>query len=143
MSLPSSCASPLSPPCCSHGAGRSAPRSSTSALPASVSTNSLCPSSSWVRIRPSSSHCARAGPPQAAAALLDLLHDLVAVAWLLGEQQQRGGADVPASRAPTASARAAAAERRSPSTATVVAVRAVDEALACSSAVARPAAPAG
>src|ERR1035437_4983329 len=38
----------------------------------------------------------RARPPHAAAALLHLLHDLVAVARLLGEQQQRRRADVSA-----------------------------------------------
>ena len=38
---------------------------------------------------------AGARAPEAAAALLDLLHDLVAVAGLLRQQQQRRGADVP------------------------------------------------
>src|SRR5919197_3678039 len=43
-------------------------------------------------------HRAGARAPHALAALLELLHDLVAVARLLGEQQQRGGADVAAAR---------------------------------------------
>src|ERR1700722_4318241 len=34
--------------------------------------------------------------PHPVAALLHLLHDLVAVAWLLGQQQQRRGANVSA-----------------------------------------------
>src|SRR5207249_5949798 len=41
---------------------------------------------------------AGAGAPYALAALLHLLHDLVAVARLLGQQQQRGRADIPAAR---------------------------------------------
>src|SRR5262249_17077109 len=38
-------------------------------------------------------------PPHAAAPLLELLHDLVAIAWLLGEQGEDGAADVAAARA--------------------------------------------
>src|SRR5439155_6370052 len=41
---------------------------------------------------------AGARAPYALAALLHLLHDLVAVARLLGQQQQRGRADIPAAR---------------------------------------------
>src|SRR5262249_27555352 len=41
---------------------------------------------------------AGARAPSSLAALLHLLHDLVAVARLLGDQQQRGGADVAAAR---------------------------------------------
>jgi len=48
---------------------------------------------------------AGAGPPDAAAALLQLLHDLVAVARLLGEQGQDGGAHVAAPRARAAEER--------------------------------------
>src|SRR6185312_7951322 len=43
-------------------------------------------------------HRAGARAPDSLAALLDLLHDLVAVARLLGEQQQRGRADVATTR---------------------------------------------
>src|SRR5262245_16950522 len=42
---------------------------------------------------------AGARPPHAVRALLDLLHDLVAVARLLGQQEQRSRADVAAPRA--------------------------------------------
>src|SRR5205807_3647390 len=48
---------------------------------------------------------AGARAPRAAAALLDLLHDLVAVARLLREQQQRRRADVAPAGAPPARAR--------------------------------------
>src|SRR5207244_11649244 len=55
---------------------------------------------------------AGARAPHALAALLHLLHDLVAVARLLGQQQQRGRADVaaagPAARADWTPARCAA-----------------------------------
>src|SRR5262249_28881700 len=48
-------------------------------------------------------HRAGARAPHALAALLDLLHDLVTVARLLRQQQQRRYADIPAPRlAPTA-----------------------------------------
>src|SRR5262249_47344178 len=53
---------------------------------------------------------AGAGAPNAFAALLDLLHDLVAVARLLGEQQQRRGTNVPAPRLAPATPRRAGAE---------------------------------
>jgi hypothetical protein len=45
---------------------------------------------------------AGARAPQALAALLELLHDLVAVARLLGQQEQHGGAQVAAPRLPAA-----------------------------------------
>ena len=99
----------------SHGAGCSLPRSCSSSRPASVIANSLRPSISCELISPSSSSCcsagihrAGAGTPDPLAALLHLLHDLVAVARFLGEQQQRRGADVPAPRPSSTSATAAA-----------------------------------
>ena len=49
---------------------------------------------------------AGARAPQALGALLELLHDLVAVARLLREEQQRRGADVAAARAPAPAAAA-------------------------------------
>src|SRR5437764_1982164 len=53
-------------------------------------------------------HRARARAPDASASLLDLLHDLVAVARLLREQQQRGRANVAAARLASTPIRAAA-----------------------------------
>src|ERR1019366_4207184 len=52
---------------------------------------------------------AGARPPHAAAALLDLLHDLVAVARLLAQQQQRRRADVAATGLAAATAGASTA----------------------------------
>ena len=60
---------------------------------------------------------ARAGAPGAAAAVLDLLHEPVAVARLLAEQDEQGGADV---AAPGAGAEAAGPERRAAEAAAVV-----------------------
>src|SRR5579862_4453374 len=54
---------------------------------------------------------ARARAPDAVAALLHLLHDLVAVARLLGQQQQRGGADIPAACLTPAAKRTAAGRK--------------------------------
>ena len=68
---------------------------------------------------------ARAGAPGAVAAALDLLHQPVAVAGLLFEQQQHGSADVAAAgaRAPAAGAEAHAAPGAVPEGARVEVVR--------------------
>jgi hypothetical protein len=73
---------------------------------------------------------ARAGAPDALAAALDLLHELVAVARLLGEEREQRGADVAAARARTATAPratrpAAEAHRPAPEVPAAVAVPAV------------------
>src|SRR6185312_8883839 len=85
--------------------------------------------------------CARA--PRATAALFELLHDLEAVARLLGEQQQRGRAHVAAARlAPaTVSAGAAHPHHRAPAPAEAAAGTAA--AVAAMPVAARHAAPPG
>ena len=106
-----------SPLISSQGAGASSPRSWTDARPASVSANSLRPSVSSradqalvLELLQRRIDRAGARAPDAVTALLDLLHDLVAVARLLGEQQQRRRADVAAARLAAATARSARSE---------------------------------
>ena len=94
------------PPTSSHGVPSSSAFSVTWARPSSVSVNSLRPPDSVgadeplvLELRERRVDRAGARPPGAAAARLDLLHQPVAVARLLGQQDEQGGADVAAARA--------------------------------------------
>ena len=104
-----------------HGVPRRSRCSSTWARPASVSANALPCSPRRGRDEPlvlelGERGVDRAGAraPGAGAALLDLLHEAVAVARLLLEQEQDRGADVAASAGARGAGRRAGPSRPSP-----------------------------